>query len=281
MNLIDRVGKEKLIELLSTMPIREISREFGYSRNALRCARISLGIDAHDEFAEYRALKWEEIVSPIKVPDSYDEFKTVNDEWSAYWLGFIFADGCVYECKRKGSSKPYRGLRIGLSAKDRCHLEMFSNYSGMKLKDLNVHNKKTGKDHASVYIRRQSPDIADNLICFGVIPRKTYIDHYMPDLPEHLRPHFIRGYFDGDGCILLNNDRPKVISILGRKTFLDGICKFLLSHDIKCTFVDRITYYDMRIPSILDVNKFYNLIYKDATIYLDRKYKKFNKNNGL
>ena len=282
MDLIDRVGKEKLIELLSTLPIRKINRDYGYSRNALLGARRKLGIDAHDQYMEHKDLRWPDISSSTIVPKSYNEFLTVNDEWSSYWLGFIFADGCVYECKRKDSAKPYRGLRIGLGIKDRCHLEMFSSYSGMKVSDIAMHNKQSGKTHMSCCVRRQSPVIADNLIAFGVIPRKSTTDHYMPNIPDHLMPHFIRGYFDGDGCIMTHDDgRPKLVSILGRKTFLDGISNWLNNHYVATNYVNMNTYYDMRISSMLDVNRFYHLIYQDATIFLQRKYKKFNNINGL
>ena len=205
MKLEQKVGKEKLIELLSTMPVREINRQYGYSRNALMAARKEYGIFAHNQYEAHDALRYENIASNMIVPNTYDEFTTVNDEWSAYWLGFIFADGCVYESKRLGSETPYRGLRIGLAIKDKCHLEMFSKYSGMQVKELMVHNKQTGKSYPSCYVRRQSPKIAFNLMNLGVIPRKSYVDHYIPRISKSLFRHFVRGYFDGDGCVFVGD----------------------------------------------------------------------------
>lgn len=281
MKLEQKVGKEKLIELLSTMPVREINRQYGYSRNALMAARKEYGILAHNQYEAHDALRYENIASEMIVPNTYDEFTIINDEWSAYWLGFIFADGCVYEAKRLDSETPYRGLRIGLAIKDKCHLEMFGKYSGMQVKELMVHNKQNGKSYPSCYVRRQSPKIAFNLMNLGVIPRKSYVDHYVPRISKSLFRHFVRGYFDGDGCVLLNNGKPKSISLLGRKTFLDGICSWLDDYGITYSYVDKLTYHDLRITNMIDVNKFYNIVYSNATIFLPRKYEKFKYNNGL
>lgn len=43
----------------------------------------------------------------------------------------------------------------------------------------------------------------EDLIKHGCGPNKSY-EIKLPNLEEDLMPHFIRGYFDGDGCILMS-----------------------------------------------------------------------------
>jgi hypothetical protein len=50
-----------------------------------------------------------------------DAFAGVADEATAYWLGFLFADGCVLEANRIPLV-----LALWLAAKDRAHVERFN-----------------------------------------------------------------------------------------------------------------------------------------------------------
>ena len=50
-------------------------------------------------------------------------------------------------------------------------------------------------------LRFNSPLMASDLKGWGVVPRKTYIGVFPDDIPDELLPHFVRGLWDGDGCI--------------------------------------------------------------------------------
>lgn len=106
---------------------------------------------------------------------------------SAYWAGFIAADGCVV-------THPRRELRIGIHTKDLQHLKNFVHdvgYDGpigMRAKNI-----------CSVTIcavDRWIDDLRDN---FNIGPRKT-IDLRPPDLYGDLALAYSVGFIDGDGC---------------------------------------------------------------------------------
>lgn len=69
----------------------------------------------------------------------------------------------------------------------------------------------------------------------GCIPNKSLILKF-PDenlVPKNLIKHFIRGYFDGDGCIsysFLNKEKDIIsprLSLLGTENFLNGCMEYL------------------------------------------------------
>lgn len=51
-----------------------------------------------------------------------DAFAQVDTEAKAYWLGFLYADGCVRDERGKGS------VALWLSEKDKDHLETFGEF---------------------------------------------------------------------------------------------------------------------------------------------------------
>ena len=57
-----------------------------------------------------------------------DIFKSVSSPKVAYWLGFLAADGSIHKSRNQ--------LEIGLSVKDRSHLEVFKNF--LEAKELSI-----------------------------------------------------------------------------------------------------------------------------------------------
>ena len=89
--------------------------------------------------------------------------------------------------------------------------------------------------------------------------------------------HFIRGYFDGDGCFSYHKYKTKitpVVGFIGTKEMLDSIQRYSTFWGSK-TLKDKrhkhntfSIYYPLK-----NVFDFLNYLYKDSTVYLDRKYK--------
>lgn len=114
---------------------------------------------------------------------------------------------------------------------------------------------------------------------YGCIPNKSLVLEF-PNKSifksEHLIKHFIRGYFDGDGCFTRQIHRTivtPIISILGTPEFLNSL-KELLPMETQVRHDKRHSEHTI----ILDFHKeegirFINYIYKEAKVYLDRKYK--------
>jgi len=105
---------------------------------------------------------------------------------SAYWAGFILADGNI----TRNSSL----LQMSLSNVDESHLLKFCEAIGLE-------NKLTPDGDCvrmSVSGKHVCQSLADN---FGVYPRKSNVCVFPEQIPKHLWSHFIRGVFDGDGCV--------------------------------------------------------------------------------
>lgn len=207
--------------------------------------------------------------------NDFDEyfFHNINNECKAYWLGFIYADGCVV----KNSTHNQNRLHIGLSIVDIDHLYKFKKdigYTG----NINIYSKmcpKAGmKDYCKIAINNKT--LIEGLIKHGATPKKTHTLTF-PSLNKELEKHFIRGYFDGDGMIATPKDRDYVFSITSTKNFLEGIVTILKS---KCNVKTLNITKDKSMFRIVksakkDVVSIMDWLYKDSYVYLERKKAKY------
>lgn len=135
-------------------------------------------------------------------------FEQINTPNKAYVLGFIASDGTVY--KRDNHS----GLiQIKLQESDEQILkdiltDMDSTYP--------INRVKNG-DVVQVVISITSQDLYNQLLNIGIEPNKTWnlkLQKILCHIPKEYHIDFIRGYFDGDGCITkLNNNQISKVSI--------------------------------------------------------------------
>ena len=196
-------------------------------------------------------------------------FSLINTEEKAYWLGFLYADGCVHN-KSNGQKL------VTLVVKDKEVIEKF-----IKALDGNFEVKQYN-DTYGIYLT--SKIMFNDLCKLGCIPRKSLILKF-PKIKEDLKNHFIRGYFDGDGSVFITNpqNRNKTnttyksigIGICGTNELLTDLSKFA---PINAPKKDKRKKGNIWYSSTSGTNKaltFYNYLYKDATIWLDRKKNKF------
>jgi hypothetical protein len=87
-----------------------------------------------------------------------------------------------------------------------------------------------------------------------------------------LLKHFIRGFFDGDGWVYLDQNKRIVAGLCGQECFLNKLQEKLPS-------MLRKKLYQQKDSIIYDIKwignnsiEFLNYIYDNATIYLDRKF---------
>lgn len=206
-------------------------------------------------------------------------FEKIDTEEKAYWLGFTYADGWI----SKQKYGDYYGLT--LSTDDSEHLyklkkSMNSTYEIHHYVSDTAYKKET---KYSVY-KVCSKKIVSDLIKNGVYENKTNIVNAPPDLDNSLVPSFIRGYFDGDGSFYhyVSNQNKNIygVKILGTEDLLDFINSYVfkelgfrINRYYKREEHQTVSSYELigrkRCESFLD------LIYKDASIYLDRKYEKY------
>ena len=162
-------------------------------------------------------------------------FNIIDTEEKAYWLGFWYADGYV--------SSNRNTVGVDLKPSDFKHLEKlkkFLKWSG----DIKLEKTRC---------------------------RLNFPNH----IKKEMLSYFIRGYFDGDGC-LCYTEKTLEVSMIGTYEFLEVVCDIIN--------IDKKRIYDLNknkrtsrlvLSSKKDIENFLNYIYKDANIYLDRKYEKY------
>lgn len=220
----------------------------------------------------------------LKKPDKYtynhSYFESIDNERKAYWLGFFFADGYV--------SKTEAGYCCGIELKlsDINHLRKFNKCINgnvepiiRKRDSLVVHSEGTA------IIRLFSKKIFEDLYKQGCVERKS--DKIkMPNISEQYMWAFIRGFFDGDGCIVLDKNRqcPKfdfcsssleMLNQLREFLYKNNVCSYVVESKSDSTIKSKIPNYRLYISGMENGYLFATKMYKDSTIYLDRKYKKW------
>ena len=217
----------------------------------------------------------------------HDFFKNISTELQAYLLGFYTADGSIDE-KRKT-------FRIHLSIKDSELVYLYKDIISPDARLFSVADnyKTTGRDgkeitgHGSIGVDISSAILVNDLVELGIGYKKTYSDLTIPNIPENLIRHFVRGIFDGDGSISTylacekgKKDRVRCgIQIDSKtKTLLENIQLFFKNNNIKFNliYLKRDDMYRISTSSREEIKKLYLLFYKDSYFYLSRKFNKFD-----
>jgi len=204
-----------------------------------------------------------------------DYFDVIDTQEKAYYLGLLFADGCV--SINKNSSQ----VEINLQEEDKEILEKFSfavlGENILKFRDLSKRDKKN-----QWVLRICNTKMCKQLEKIGCPPAKSLIliwPQWLVD-PE-LQRHFIRGYFDGDGGLKcqIDNSNSYTFQITSTLEFCQNVDKVIntqltihFTYDNSCE--NGITN-TIRVTGNRQVLALMNWLYKDATIYFERKYQKY------
>lgn len=203
-----------------------------------------------------------------KLNENY--FEKIDTPEKAYLLGYLYTDG--YNAEKN------RTVKLGLHKQDSHVLDFFKKEIGIEVKlekckgnvlRLNIHSKKLSTDLSKL----------------GCFQKKTYTLEFPTEeqVPNKYMSHFIRGAFDGDGCMYIRKVREKAktgyANFVGCKLFLNGINNYL--HNVVGMTYRQITtinnndvFGELRYMSIPDIVKLKDFIYKDSSFHLDRKYNK-------
>lgn len=261
-----------LLNNYKTKTYREIGVELGRSLDAVRSKAALLNLNKERYHCDY------------------DYFKVIDTEEKAYWLGFIFADGWTYLSR----STEAGCLGIELQKGDVGHLRKFNKSIHGNYK-ITFRTRENTTDvapgiHDMCAIRIFSREMTDDLIEKGVVPNKSLVKEFPTDIPEDLIRHFIRGYFDGNGCVSAGKDKDKRINALhfsfhsGSLNFITSIKNILaryniFSSDIAPTvFNEKLgketCFYFSVYSNYSNSQKFYSFLYDNYSISLDRKFNK-------
>ena len=204
---------------------------------------------------------------------NYSIFNKIDSEEKAYWLGFIAADGCVYERESNAS------LIINLSSKDYLNLKKFQDFvkTNQEVK-IFIQNDGFSNSSEMCKIVLNSKELVNDLKKVGIVPRKSLILKPPMIKPNFFIP-FIRGYFDGDGSIYeLKQNQSFGMSIQGTKEMLewiDEILKFDAASFNKRNNNSVKNNFYIRCGGNLKTYRIMKQIYDNASIYLERKFDKF------
>ena len=201
-------------------------------------------------------------------------FDVIDTEEKAYWLGFIFADGYISSSGNK--------FELSLKSSDYQHLEKFNLFVNGGKNKVKI-NKTTCSGIVCERCRWSiaNKHLRETLISLGCIPNKSLMLKF-PDesifSDKSLIRHFIRGYWDGDGCLSWRNREHTIpsISVLGTEHFLEG-CKrhipFVYNYSLQ---LNRENPHTLVLSANHQVAfKTIKYLYSDSTIYLQRKYEKY------
>ena len=213
----------------------------------------------------------------------YDEtfFKKINTEEKAYWLGFIYADGCISQIfnKRTGALKS-QTMEITLAKKDEFHLKklLIAIKSNKPIQQKLV--KVKGIEYPSCKISINNKKICKDLINLGCLPRKSLIVDFPKEnvVPKYLIRHFIRGYFDGDGCVSYShNNLAYIVNFVGTENMLIGIQNYIEKEVglSRTAIKGKGKAFQVNWGGFTSLLLWYKILYSDSIIFLDRKHNKF------
>lgn len=219
-----------------------------------------------------------------------DYFKNIDNEEKAYILGFFYADG-----HNSGTQIEFTQLEQDVDILEKINNCMDSNiplYSEIK------YNGKTMK-----YLRISSREVCKDVYKLCPFKNKSLFSKFPTYLNYNLIPHFIRGYFDGNGCIWNGKRQKKLVKDSKRKSgereriihnvkftltgcgdLLDSIQDIFIKElgfkKTKPNLSKRTEYsngnwYTMEYSGRSQIKKLFDYMYSDATIFGNRKYNKF------
>ncbi|MGL4762904.1 MAG: NUMOD1 domain-containing DNA-binding protein [Sarcina sp.] len=203
----------------------------------------------------------------MKYYQDNDFFEQIDNEHKAYWLGYLYADGCVCD---HGEKRNY--LYIELHTQDKYISEEFA-------ADLRTNRKVRISCRGYARFEVLCNKIGTDLIKLGCVPRKSNILKFPTEdiVPKELLPHFLRGYMDGDGCIstyLKKRGRNIFlvceIKFIGTYSMLFGIKEFFESEKNVLQNKHSPVSYQISFTG-RKYRDYVDLMYKESTIHLTRK----------
>jgi len=206
-------------------------------------------------------------------------FDKIDTEAKSYFLGLLYADGNNY-VREKHSYE----ISIKLQQEDSYILEKLRDYLSPMTKLKLVKDKVTNNNH--ILFKINSKIVSNQLIDLGCVPNKSLVLKF-PEIKENLILHFIRGYFDGDGCIYERVNNNGYVNYIWQVTSTNIFCHKLRDYLLKkigvngsiklaCPRTNKVTS-TLVVGGNKQVKKVLSFIYQDCNYYLFRKYIKYNK----
>lgn len=200
------------------------------------------------------------VKTQIKHSTNEDRFLADSNEFY-YLMGLIASDGNIHGTKNL--------ITIKLQEKDIKLLEKIRDYFEITHPIRSVISNGFKAGSKAKVLAFSSKLLKTRLASFGIHPAKSKTICITRDIPNDFLGSFIRGVFDGDGCVCKTRDNAFVVNICSMsKTFLEYLHNKIgygkISTNAKGMSFLNIRSYERR--------SFYDLIYQNDGICLDRKH---------
>lgn len=231
------------------LKVAEIQKQLNVSKNEIKNAFEKLGFSTKTIKDLYNV--------------NHDYFEEINSFDKAYWLGFFYADGCV--CYDKSC----------LELKDKDHVVKFQ--EAIQSEGYSIHtriDKRFDPPCVTYSLQVKSPKMVSDLKKWRCVSQKSLKIDSFPDIDFSLYSHFIRGYFDGDGCLsYVKTENHYRIDFVGQEKFLQRIQSFF-GNSSKITKCGKANAYRFGCGGQFMCEHYLDLIYQDSTesTRLTRKY---------
>ena len=209
-------------------------------------------------------------------------FDTIHSEEQAYWLGFLWADGSWSKTAPRCSGPNRLNLSQKLSEVN--HLQLFLDTLEADYPIQQLNNGYGSGSAMTVNINSRPLCISLERLGFARKDQRIRI----PPIPSSLLHHFVRGYFDGDGCLSVYQQtignaviNRQEWSLTGHPEFIANIRRLIeqnvdVSHRVKIkTYKRTDKAVTLRYGRKSDIVALHDYLYQDATVYLDSKYQQF------
>lgn len=198
-------------------------------------------------------------------------FDNIDNHDKAYFVGLLLSDG--YICKT-----PY-SWAVGLALQDEDKYILEKLKESMESNCSITHYKNSNK-----IVFNGSEHLINSLKKLNFSEDKSHTDYNVPNISDEFFNSFVRGYFDGDGCITIKSTGYSVASICcNSELFLndlkDRLTKFGIPDiRVKCEIGNRKhALYVLYISKKENQQLFKKFIYQNDNLKLIRKFKKFEK----
>lgn len=194
-------------------------------------------------------------------------FEKVDNSETAYWLGFLYADGSI----RSGTRNE---ISLDLKEEDLDTIKAFHSFCNNQNKIREHITKRNGKEFKSYVSSFSSKKVKENLMKLGCVPKKSLILNFPSNeqVPQDFLYDFIRGYFDGDGYCRYDTEKHKYdVVILGTENFLIGAAMRLGIFDAVKIQPTNTRVFSLTLYGKERVYNFLKLLYDNDKVALNRK----------
>lgn len=208
-----------------------------------------------------------------------DYFKDIDSEEKAYWLGFVYGDGYLTHTEKT--------IKFGLSIMEADYEHMIKFKNAIKYNGNIGHYEvssgyKVGAEYCRIII---SDDLfSQHLISHGLVEHKSNIMKPPTGIPEELIRHWIRGFMDANGSIMITKNEKCDTYGIGFTSTVE-VLDYIQNHLLKNNAINHIYPYKKRKDEHIvtqisfggnyQAKQYLDYIYNNATVWLNRKYERY------